>query len=59
MIVGYAFEALGPHRVQPPRPEGVLRDALLWDGEWVDAVVMSILAPDWFRSPAVFGPRAT
>ena len=27
--------------------EGTLRDALLWDGEWVDAVVMSILAPDW------------
>jgi RimJ/RimL family protein N-acetyltransferase len=29
--------------------EGVLRDALLWDGERVDAVVMSILAPEWFR----------
>lgn len=27
--------------------EGTLRDALLWDGEWVDATVMSILAPDW------------
>lgn len=27
--------------------EGVLRDALLWDGEWVDATVMSILAPEW------------
>ncbi|WP_158841806.1 GNAT family N-acetyltransferase [Saccharothrix deserti] len=29
--------------------EGVLRDALLWDGERVDATVMSILAPDWSR----------
>jgi len=27
--------------------EGVLRDALYWDGEWVDAVVMSALAPEW------------
>jgi RimJ/RimL family protein N-acetyltransferase len=26
--------------------EGVLRDALLWDGEWVDAVVMSMLETD-------------
>ncbi|MEU9123306.1 GNAT family protein [Streptomyces sp. NPDC048506] len=30
-------------------PEGVLRDALLWEGERVDAVVMSMLAPEWFR----------
>ncbi|MGW0799846.1 GNAT family N-acetyltransferase [Streptomyces sp. NPDC002692] len=30
--------------------EGVLRDALLWEGERVDAVVMSILAPDWFKN---------
>ncbi len=29
--------------------EGVLRDALLWENERVDAVVMSILAPEWFR----------
>ncbi|ONI86623.1 GNAT family N-acetyltransferase [Saccharothrix sp. ALI-22-I] len=29
--------------------EGVLRDALLWEGERVDATVMSILAPDWSR----------
>lgn len=27
--------------------EGVLRDALCWAGEWVDATVMSILAPEW------------
>ncbi|MFE4965900.1 GNAT family N-acetyltransferase [Streptomyces sp. NPDC056660] len=30
-------------------PEGVLRDALLWEGARVDAVVMSILAPEWFK----------
>ncbi|NUT95261.1 MAG: GNAT family N-acetyltransferase [Saccharothrix sp.] len=29
--------------------EGVLRDALLWDGERVDATVMSILRPEWER----------
>jgi RimJ/RimL family protein N-acetyltransferase len=29
--------------------EGVLRDALLWDGEWIDATVMSILASEWDR----------
>lgn len=27
--------------------EGVLRDAYLSDGEWVDNIVMSILAPEW------------
>jgi RimJ/RimL family protein N-acetyltransferase len=29
--------------------EGVLRDALRWDDEWVDGTVMSILAPEWHR----------
>jgi RimJ/RimL family protein N-acetyltransferase len=29
--------------------EGVRRDALLYDGAWVDDVVMSILAPEWER----------
>jgi RimJ/RimL family protein N-acetyltransferase len=29
--------------------EGVLRDALRWDSEWIDATVMSILAPEWDR----------
>jgi RimJ/RimL family protein N-acetyltransferase len=29
--------------------EGVLRDALWSDGQWVDATVMSILAPEWHR----------
>ncbi|MEZ0090505.1 GNAT family N-acetyltransferase [Streptacidiphilus sp. EB129] len=29
--------------------DGVLRDALYWEGEWVDAVVMSILADEWER----------
>ncbi|TYB52186.1 GNAT family N-acetyltransferase [Nonomuraea sp. PA05] len=27
--------------------EGVERDALLWDGEWHDAVLMAILRPEW------------
>lgn len=27
--------------------EGVLRDALLFDGEWIDAETMAILRPDW------------
>lgn len=30
--------------------EGVFRDALLWDGEWVDEVMMSVLATDWIPS---------
>jgi RimJ/RimL family protein N-acetyltransferase len=29
--------------------EGLHRDALRWDGEWVDAVPMSILADEWER----------
>ncbi|MGW6277537.1 GNAT family N-acetyltransferase [Kribbella sp. NPDC055071] len=32
--------------------EGRLRDALLWDGEWVDEIVMSVLATDWLQSKA-------
>ncbi|MFD1536527.1 GNAT family N-acetyltransferase [Nonomuraea guangzhouensis] len=27
--------------------EGVQRDALLWDGEWHDAITMSVLRPEW------------
>lgn len=27
--------------------EGVLRDALFWDGEFHDTILMSILRPDW------------
>jgi RimJ/RimL family protein N-acetyltransferase len=27
--------------------EGTLRDALHWEGAWIDAHVMSILAPEW------------
>ncbi|TXK38761.1 GNAT family N-acetyltransferase [Nonomuraea sp. C10] len=27
--------------------EGRLRDALRWDGEWYDSLVMSVLRPDW------------
>ncbi len=29
--------------------EGVLRHALRWDDRWIDATVMSILAPEWSR----------
>jgi len=29
--------------------EGRLRDELYWDGEWVDSIVMSVLAPEWTR----------
>ena len=29
--------------------EGVLRQALRYDGAWVDATVMSVLAPEWAR----------
>ena len=29
--------------------EGVLRDALLWEGRWVDSTAMSILAAEWER----------
>jgi RimJ/RimL family protein N-acetyltransferase len=29
------------------RPEGVLRECLRYNGEWIDATVMSILAPEW------------
>ena len=27
--------------------EGVLRDALYWDGEYHDSILMSILRPEW------------
>jgi RimJ/RimL family protein N-acetyltransferase len=29
------------------RPEGVLRESLRYDGEWIDATIMSILAAEW------------
>lgn len=29
------------------RPEGVLRESLRYRNEWIDATVMSILAPEW------------
>ena len=29
------------------RPEGVLRESLRYNGEWIDATVMSILAHEW------------
>jgi RimJ/RimL family protein N-acetyltransferase len=30
------------------RAEGVLRESLRYNGEWIDATVMSVLAPEWF-----------
>lgn len=36
-----AYEKVGFKR------EGVLRDALLWDGEYTDSIVMSILEHEW------------
>jgi RimJ/RimL family protein N-acetyltransferase len=30
--------------------EGTKRQALLWDGEWVDTHLMAMLAPDWEAS---------
>jgi RimJ/RimL family protein N-acetyltransferase len=32
------------------RPEGVLRESLRYGDQWIDATVMSILAPEW-RTP--------
>jgi RimJ/RimL family protein N-acetyltransferase len=32
------------------RAEGVLRESLRYNGQWVDATVMSILAPEWDRA---------
>jgi RimJ/RimL family protein N-acetyltransferase len=29
--------------------EGTLRDALNYDDQWIDATIMSVLAPDWAR----------
>jgi RimJ/RimL family protein N-acetyltransferase len=34
------------------RAEGVLRQSLHYDGQWIDATVMSILAPEWTPAPA-------
>ena len=33
------------------RAEGVLRESLRYNGEWIDATVMSVLAPEWGREP--------
>jgi RimJ/RimL family protein N-acetyltransferase len=48
----YAFNPRARHVYEKAGfvAEGVLRDALRYDDEWIDAVVMSVLAPDWTRS---------
>jgi RimJ/RimL family protein N-acetyltransferase len=47
----YAFNPRARHVYEKVgfTTEGVLRDALHHDGAWVDATVMSILAPEWAR----------
>ena len=35
------------------RAEGVLRESLRYGGQWIDATVMSILAPEWLPSQAI------
>ncbi|HWC81998.1 MAG TPA: GNAT family protein [Pseudonocardiaceae bacterium] len=45
----YAFNPRARHVYEKVGfvPEGTLRHALNWDGQWWDAHVMSLLAPDW------------
>lgn len=39
--------------------EGTKRHALLWNGDWVDAHLMAMLAPDWYEGGGPGGhPRA-
>lgn len=47
----YAFNPRARHVYEKVgfRPEGVLRESLRYDGEWIDATIMSILAPEWAR----------
>lgn len=35
--------------------EGVLRDALLWEGEWHDEIVMSVLRREWVTTKSEIG----
>lgn len=44
----YAFNPRARHVYEKLgfRPEGTKRDALRWDGQWVDAYLMARLAPD-------------
>ena len=45
----YAFNPRGQRAYEKAGfvVEGVRRDALRFDGEWVDAVVMSVLDSEW------------
>ncbi|MET8865115.1 GNAT family protein [Nonomuraea sp. NPDC004580] len=45
----YAFNERARHVYEKAGfvAEGVERDALLWEGEWHDVVVMAILRPEW------------
>ncbi len=46
----YSFNPRAQHvyRKVGFRQEGVMRDALFWDSEWVDSVLMSVLRTDQF-----------
>jgi RimJ/RimL family protein N-acetyltransferase len=35
--------------------EGTMRDALRWDGEWIDCHLMGMLTSDWERQRQVGG----
>jgi RimJ/RimL family protein N-acetyltransferase len=45
----YAFNPRARHVYEKVgfRYEGTRRQALRWEGEWVDAHIMAVLAPDW------------
>lgn len=47
----YAFNPRARHVYQKVGfvTEGVLRDALRWGDQWIDATVMAVLAPEWRR----------
>ena len=45
LVIDYALSGRpAPERRSAFQVEGVLRDALRWDGEWIDATMMSIVA---------------
>jgi RimJ/RimL family protein N-acetyltransferase len=45
----YAFNPRARHVYEKAGfvTEGVMRDSLFWDGEWVDAYLMAVLATEW------------
>jgi RimJ/RimL family protein N-acetyltransferase len=55
----YAFNPRARHVYEKAGfvAEGVLRESLCYGGEWIDATVMSILAPEWARHHGYPGPE--